>query len=630
MTAHDNGIGQPIDRRSLLKLLAAAGTGAAAGGVPWTAAAQGAPAFELEDAKYRPAYDSFKGYYFQDAEWVKQTVPRLSWPKDGDKVPELQLIMPNNNPDWLDAWRKWAKDGEQIGLRYNIQQMSPARWLEEINGHRHGDVELHPSILRPERVDPSEWLVSRAYGPDRRNYGEWVNKEYDALIEKQTAEGDPAKRLEFVKQAQKVLAEDLYVNVFGWGPSIIEAYNAAGWDNFAKTTGFGVANFNAFHGFLKAKPKTGTKSQMRVGMTALLETTNIIAASNNMRSIGRMIYDRLAYFDENLKVIPWALSSWTRIDERTWDIVLRPGMEFHDGKPVTVDDLKFTFDFMMQFERGIFWTANRFLESVEITDAGKGVIRTKFKQPYGQFESYFLMLNVILPKHIWQNIMTEQGVGDDPRRLRIDTPIGSGPFRFGRYRKDTELQMVANKKHFSQPAVDEIWVVVAPSLDGLMGRLESQQIDVIESSDISLTPSQAAQLGKQKHVKIERSKDINWFHGVVRASWLPWRDYQFRLAWQHSIDREFLVKVPWEGAGRVPASNTFLVEGNPWHNPDLPKPPGFDLAKSREILKAAGYSWASDGRLVYPSSKEGGFRKRVTQVTKDGYTWGGLKMLASS
>lgn len=630
MTAHDNGIGQPIDRRSLLKLLAAAGTGAAAGGLHWTAAAQGTPAFELEDDKYRRAYEGFKGYYFQDPEWVKQTVPRLSWPKDGEKVPELQIIMPNNNPDWLDAWRKWAKDGEQIGLRYNIQQMSPARWLEEINGHRHGDVELHPSILRPERVDPSEWLVSRAYGPDRRNYGEWVNKEYDALIEKQTAESDPVKRLEYVKQAQKVLAEDLYINVFGWGPSIIEAYNGAGWDNFVKTTGFGVANFNAFHGYLKATPKAGGKPQLRVGMTALLETTNIIAASNNMRSIGRMIYDRLAYFDENLKVIPWALSSWTRIDERTWDIVLRPGMEFHDGKPVTVEDLKFTFDFMMKYERGIFWTANRFLESVEITDAAKGVIRTKFKQPYGQFESYFLMLNVILPKHIWQNIMTEQGVGDDPRRLRIDTPIGSGPFRFGRYRRDTELQLVANKKHFSKPVVDEIWVVVAPSLDGLMGRLESQQIDVIESSDISLTPSQAEQLGKSKHVTIVRSKDINWFHGVVRASWLPWRDYEFRLAWQHSIDREFLVKVPWEGSGRVPASNTFLVEGSPWHNPDLPKPPGFDLAKSREILKAAGYSWAADGRLVYPSSKDEAWRKRVTRVTREGYTWGGLKMLPSS
>lgn len=74
MIDRPNGIGQPIDRRSLLALMAATG----AGTLPLGAAAQGTPAFELEDAKYRPAYDGLKGYYFQDPEWVKQTVPRLT------------------------------------------------------------------------------------------------------------------------------------------------------------------------------------------------------------------------------------------------------------------------------------------------------------------------------------------------------------------------------------------------------------------------------------------------------------------------------------------------------------------------------------------------------------------------
>src|SRR5690606_27392395 len=240
------------------------------------------------------------------------------------------------------------------------------------------------------------------------------------------------------------------------------------------------ANFNAFHGYLNAKSKGGAKT-LRVGMTALLETTNILAASNNMRSIGRMIYDRLAYFDENLNVIPWAAESWTSVDNRTWDVKLRPGMEFHDGKPVTVQDLKFTFAFRQKYERGIFWTANRFLESTEIVDAGNGVLRVRFKEPYGQFESYFLQLNIILPMHIWQNIMEEQGAGDNPRQLRIERPIGSGPFKFGRYRKDTELQLIANQKHFRKPNVEQIWVIATPTLDGLMGRLESQEIDVIES-----------------------------------------------------------------------------------------------------------------------------------------------------
>jgi len=610
-----------------MMLMAATGAGLSMSGLDIAPASAQQSAIKLENDKYLRLYDAVKGYYFNDPAWVSETTARLTWPNDGDVVPELTVMLPSNESQWLDAFRKWSTDATQIGLKYNIQQISQARWLDLIQAHRHGDIEMHPSVLRPERVDPAEWLVSRAYGPDRRNYGEWANEQYDLAVEQQTKESRPEQRLVHVKEAQKVLAEDLYITQFGWGPSIIEAYNAAAWDDVVPTRGFGIASFNAFNSFLRMKPK-GSRRSVKVGMTTLLETTNLMAAGNNMRSIGRMIYDRLAFFDESLNIIPWAAESWQRIDDRTWDIKLRPGMKFHDGKPVTVQDLKFTFDFMIKWERGIFWTANRFLEAVEITDEKAGILRTRFKEPYGQFESYFLQLNVILPKHIWENIMQEQGVGDNPRQLRIDKPIGSGPFKFGRHRKDTELQLIADKEHFSKPTLDEIWVVVTPTLDGLLGRLESEEIDFLESSDVTLRPSQVKQVEKSSHVKIVRTADINWLHGVCRISWLPWRDIEFRRAWHHSIDREFLVKVVWEGAGRVPKSNTFLVEGNPWHNPDLPPLPEFDLGKARAILKEAGYSWRSDGRLVYPSSSDAKFRERVTVVSKPGYKWGGLKMLS--
>ena len=56
----------------------------------------------------------------------------------------------------------------------------------------------------------------------------------------------------------------------------------------------------------------------------------------------------------------------------------------------------------------------------------------------------------------------------------------------------------------------------------------------------------------------------------------------------------------WEGAGREPKGNTFLVDGNPYHNPNLPPVPEFNLEKARQILKDAGYRWAPDRRLMYP------------------------------
>nr|MBF0685732.1 hypothetical protein [Pseudomonas sp.] len=55
--------------------------------------------------------------------------------------------------------------------------------------------------------------------------------------------------------------------------------------------------------------------------------------------------------------------------------------------------------------------------------------------------------------------------------------------------------------------------------------------------------------------------------------------------------------------------------------------PEFDLQKARKILADAGYTWSPEGRLMYPSSKDADFRRRVTTVSTNGYTWGGLKML---
>lgn len=621
MAQHDSG-GQTIDRRSLLQLIGATG-GAMALGLPAHAAE--AP-FHIANPKYTKLYERTGTYYFNDPQWVSATTPRLTWPKAGEKIPELTVMIPTVQTNWMDAWRKIAADGAKLGLKYNVQQVSEARWLDEINLHTHGDIEVHSAILRPERVDPAEWATSRAYGLDRRNYGEWVNEQYDAQIEAQVRESNPAQRLKQIQEAQRVLADDLYIGQLGWGPGVIEGYNSAAWDGVVQTRGFGIGSFNAFHTFLRAKPKT-SRRRMIVGIHSLLETTNIIAAGNNMRAIGRMIYDRLAYMDEDLKIIPWAAESWTRVDDRTWDIKLRPGMMFHDGKPVTVEDLQFTFEFMLKWERGNFWTANQYLESTAIQDAANGVVRVRFKEPYGQFESYFLQLNVILPKHIWQNIMTEQNAGQDPMRLRIDKPIGSGPFKFGRYRKDAELQLIADKTHFSKPSVDEVWAVVTPSIDGLLGRLESGDIDLIESSDTHLTPSQAKQLAGSSSVTIVKTPDLNWLHGVVRVSNLPWRDFEFRRAWHHSLDRDFVVNVVWEGAGRIPKGNTFLVEGNPWNNPDLPPVPPFDMDKARAILKDAGYTWADDGRLMYPAPADTAFRQRVQEVCKPGYKWGGLEML---
>jgi peptide/nickel transport system substrate-binding protein len=459
---------QGLDRRTMLKMAALMGGAATLGARP--ANAQDAARIAFVDPAYRDFYNERENYFLRDAGWVEETLPRITWPRDGDRIPEFKVLLQTSRPDWIDAWRRWAVDAEKVGIKYNVQQVSQARYLEAILSHRHGDVEVHNAVPRVERLDPSEWLVSRAYGKDRRNYGEWANRQYDAEVEAQARTTSREDRMRHVHRAQAILADDLYITQYGWGPQIIQAYNSAAWSDVVSATGFGIADFNIFHTYLRATPKTNRRRAV-VGVTSVDRSINLISAANRYRAIGRMIYDRLAFLDENLNVIPWAAESWTQVDSKTWDLTLRDGMEFHDGRPVTVHDLKYTFDFLMAYDRGFFWTANSNIENVEIRDEARRVVRISFKQPYAEFETYFLILNVIFPKHVWERLAAEQGLkeGEDARRLvveprdQIGSAVPSGSVAIGVTPSSSSSPTRSTSRRLKSKRVV---MVVVPSVDG--------------------------------------------------------------------------------------------------------------------------------------------------------------------
>ena len=262
------------------------------------------PKIKVANKKYAPLYSKRANNFLQDADWVKETRVRLTWPQEGEKVPPLTVYVPDEKLDWVEALRKAGEYAQKLGLVYQVNQVSTARWLEMINTHRQ-DMEIHSAAMRPERADPTDWLVSRAYGRDYRNYGEETNQEYDLAVEQQSRDADPAARLASVCKAQRILCDDFYMNQIGWGPSLTEVYNSKAFSGVVPVKGFGISSFSMFQSFLKMEPKT-KRRRLMVGSTALLDTTNIIAATNTMRNIGRMIYDRLAFMSPDLKPIPWA------------------------------------------------------------------------------------------------------------------------------------------------------------------------------------------------------------------------------------------------------------------------------------------------------------------------------------
>ncbi|MCB1546720.1 MAG: twin-arginine translocation signal domain-containing protein, partial [Hyphomicrobiaceae bacterium] len=96
-----------LDRRQLLRVAAVMGGAAAlAGLLPEDAAAQapsGGAKLSLVNPKYERLYKQRKNYLMNDPLWVKETAARLVWPKEGEEIPELGVLVPSTYQDWIDA-----------------------------------------------------------------------------------------------------------------------------------------------------------------------------------------------------------------------------------------------------------------------------------------------------------------------------------------------------------------------------------------------------------------------------------------------------------------------------------------------------------------------------------------------
>ena len=110
-------------------------------------------------------------------------------------------------------------------------------------------------------------------------------------------------------------------------------------------TGSGIGGFLAPWTYLNIKSKTG-RNKLRVGSASENELWNPFKRMNvGSAGVCRFVYDTYTKISPDFETVPWAAESWRIKDNKTVDITLRAGMKFHDGKPVTAEDVKFTWDY---------------------------------------------------------------------------------------------------------------------------------------------------------------------------------------------------------------------------------------------------------------------------------------------
>jgi peptide/nickel transport system substrate-binding protein len=512
-------------------------------------------------------------------------------------IPPMEIIYYTAVAEQDDIWKLVVQDWKKLGLESKLKVANSTVVAKLCyDEHNFGDMASFSSGPSSERLDPSFYLVEYLHSKNTtlggKNFGHYINPEYDKYCDLQGAEIDRNKRRELVWKCQEIAAKDYPVWWMAYGASI-QAYNSRDWEGIWTMPGVGIASrYGTPWTFFKIKSKT-KRNALRVGDTMDFNTTNLFAANDppTQQTLG-WIYDTYTKITPDLETVPWAAESWRVVNSKTVDITLRSGMKFHDGNPVTVQDVKFSWDYTKKWRFPIYNWVTDTVEKTEILDDRN--VRFTLVKPHAPFIDQTLAFAIILPKHIWEKIPESVGLKNP---IDWDNPkcIGSGFFKLGHYRPSEELYLVANKDHWNAPSIDGVYYRIRMSPDAMVSALVAGEVDV--TGDIRL--AQAKSLERYNYLKVIQAPNHRVWMARPDMRRKPFGDREFRRALYHAVDLKKIYEVVFDKTGNEGRNTGIAPIFKFWHNSKIP-PVDFSIEKARKILQDAGYSWDSNGRLCFP------------------------------
>ncbi|MBI1415648.1 MAG: peptide ABC transporter substrate-binding protein [Limimaricola sp.] len=274
-------------------------------------------------------------------------------------------------------------------------------------------------------------------------------------------------------------------------------------------------------------------------------------------------------------------------DKKTMTVTykLRPGVTWHDGKPFTSADVKYTWEavkdpaFIAESKDG---TAD--IDSIETPDDLTAICHYNKVSP--DFKSTLFTFG-IMPKHLLE--------GTDLNTSSYNqTPVGTGPFMATEFQQGQYVVCKRNPNYWDKaangdqlPYLDEIIFYMLPDTNTMITQLKSGEIDMI----VRTPYNQAAQIAMIPGMEIIKGPLLSWQHVDFNFRNPLLADLAVRQAFAHTIDRSVLIKAQ---GGFPEAIKSVVVPVFALYDDTTPS---YDLdpAKAAKILDDAGYTMGGDG-----------------------------------
>lgn len=436
-------------------------------------------------------------------------------------------------------------------------------------------------------VDPARLITDFFHEDniDEMNFTGYQNSEFSSLLDEQFRVTGPEERAELLHEAQEIFHQDVPMHPILELRDVV-AYNnnqVSGWIEH-------LDGINYFYNMISIE--VDNENNELVGSWS--ESIDTISPMGHNEQIKQnvqhdVIYDRLTRIDSEGVFDPETsiATAIERPDLQTVIAEIRTDHQWHDGEPLTAEDVAFTYNYVTDREVPVYSTQAEQIESATVID--DETVQINLTSEMGPFDTVIGVIIPIIPQHVWEDV-------DNPSTYRPEEHVGSGILEFDYWEQGSEISLVANEDHWIDLGFDRRTWRIIPELSTNWELLMEGELNYLP---FSRPGRELAEGIENEMISVAETPEPRWWHCSMNTRKSGLDEVAVRKAVGHAlpseaIDEQLTYGFYDVGGPLIPTSFGM------YSNEDVQMYP-YDLDRAREVLTEAGFVYGDDGMVHYPA-----------------------------